>query len=116
MKIYIASKTIHGNKWKELREKGLPIISTWIDECGIGETKDWLDLWERCIKEASEADLLIVYREPNEILKGAWVEVGAALARNKLVYAVNCEEFSIKNHRNVICFKTLEEVLDAAGF
>lgn len=79
-RLYIASKTIHAPTWRRMRDAGIPISSTWIDEAGVGETKSWANLWHRCVSEATRADALIVYAEPGEILKGALVEVGAALA------------------------------------
>lgn len=81
-KIYVASKTKHAPMWKQLRDEGFPIVSSWIDEAGLEETLDWNDLWSRCINEASTATTLIVYVLPGEILKGALVEVGAALSHN----------------------------------
>lgn len=77
--IYTASKTIHAPMWKQWRNEGLPIISTWIDEAGAGESKDLSDLWRRCISEASKAKVLIAYRQEGEILKGTFIEIGAAL-------------------------------------
>jgi len=50
--IYIASKSKHAPQWRALRDSGVPIISTWIDEAGEGETLDWTALWKRCIHEA----------------------------------------------------------------
>lgn len=88
MKIYIASKTRHAAKWRKLREKGFEIISTWIDEAGKGETKDFKDLAIRCINEAKTADKVILYSDNDENLKGALMEVGAALANNIRVYVV----------------------------
>lgn len=90
--IYIASKTHHAEKWKALRSQGVPIISTWIDEAGVGETKSFPDLWRRCISEASSAERLIVYAEEGEQLKGALIEVGAALASGVPVIMVGTIE------------------------
>ncbi|HEX2554191.1 MAG TPA: hypothetical protein VHL98_10845 [Microvirga sp.] len=111
--IYIASKTTHAARWRDLRSAGLPIISTWIDEAGKGETACFADLWRRCVSEAASADALIVYREPGEVLKGAFVEVGAALASGKPVYAVGCDEFSFVNHRLVRSAPTLDAAISA---
>lgn len=80
MKIYMASKVKHAPKWLELRDRGAPIISTWIDEWQPNASKDHQDLWRRCVDEAHRADVLIAYREEGEIFKGAPVEIGAALA------------------------------------
>lgn len=88
MKIYIASKTKHANKWRKLRAKGHNIISTWIDEAGPGMSADLKDLAIRCIDEAKSADRLILFAREDDVLKGALVEVGAALASGVPVYVV----------------------------
>lgn len=118
--IYIASRTRHAEKWRELRASGVEIISTWIDEAGVGETADYADLWKRCILEATEARALILYREDNEPLKGALVEVGAALgsAQWVQVYTVGCDdpkEYSFLNHPFVTPCRSLEAALFLAG-
>lgn len=109
--IYIASKTIHADRWKTLRAEGLPIISSWIDEAGAGETGDWADLWLRCVAEASRATVTIVYREPADILKGAFVEAGAALASGRRIIVVGCDEMSFVRHPNAATAASLEEAL-----
>lgn len=79
--IYVASKAVaHGPMWRARRAAGWPIISTWIDESDEGATLDWPDLWGCCLAEAARAEVLIVYREPGEVLKGAFIEIGVALA------------------------------------
>lgn len=101
-KIYIASKTKHAEMWKELRDHhGYNIISTWIDEAGAGESADLSDLARRCIEEASFADRLILYCAPDDVLKGALMEVGAALSAGVPVYVVgNCQslETAVMQH------------------
>lgn len=109
--IYIASKTKHAKRWKELRAAGYPIISTWIDEAGAGESEDLSDLWDRCIAEASGCSLLVLYREPDDVLKGGWVELGAALANGVPVHAVGIEGFTIQHHRGIKHFDTIEAAL-----
>lgn len=112
--IYVASKVRHAPTWKTIRASGLPIISTWIDEAGQGESGDLTDLWRRCIMEASTAEVLIVYRLPDEALKGAWAEVGAALACGVPVYAVGISEFTIANAKGITHFPNLDAAIDAA--
>jgi hypothetical protein len=109
--IYMASKTAHAPRWRGLRADGFPIISTWIDEAGKGETSCFKDLWQRCVSEAATADCTIVYREPGEVLKGAFVEAGAALSAFRVVYAIGCDEFSFVNHPGVTRCETLAEAL-----
>ncbi len=92
---YTASKTNHAAKWRQLRARGHNIIATWIDEADEGQSADYADLAERCIAEAAAADVTILYCQPGEILKGALLEVGAALAAGKEVRCVgDCESIS----------------------
>lgn len=112
--IYIASKVRHAVTWKALRACGVPIISTWIDEAGAGESTDLSDLWRRCILEASTAEALVVYREPEEVLKGGWVEVGAALSHNVPVFAVGIKEFTVANDRRIRHCVDLDHAIEAA--
>ena len=110
--IYIASKTKHADRWRFMRDKvGEPIISTWIDEAGEGESADLHDLWDRCITEASNCALLIVYREKDDVLKGAWVELGCALTNNVPVFAVGLEEYTIAKYRGIRHFQTMKEAM-----
>lgn len=114
--IYIASKTKHADRWRRLRDDaGLPIISTWIDEAGAGESGDLSDLWRRCILEASTASALVLYREPDDVLKGGWVELGAALACGVPVFAVGIEEFTIARDKRIRHFATLDAALAATA-
>jgi hypothetical protein len=86
--IYIASKVVHAPKWRDLRDEGWPVISTWIDEAGEGESKCLSDLTIRCIAEAVSCTHFLLYCEEREILKGALLECGAALAHDVPVFCV----------------------------
>lgn len=114
--IYTASKTKHAHLWRDLRDAGAPIISTWIDEAGEGESTDLHDLWDRCISESRSCKALVVYKEPDDVLKGAWVEIGAALAVGNPVYAVGLSGFTISNYRGIKHFLSLAAAFKAAGW
>jgi hypothetical protein len=88
---YIASKVKHAPKWIELRSLGVNIISSWIDEAGEGQTGNYRELSTRCLKEIRRCGALVLYFESGEILKGALLEAGAALALGKQVRAVGCD-------------------------
>ena len=84
-RIYIASRAsipARAAEWRRLRDvDGHDITSTWIDEAGPGKTADFGDLWQRILNEVTSADRLILYVEAADLpLKGAYVEVGMALA------------------------------------
>lgn len=88
-RIYIASKTKHANRWRMLRdEHQVPIISSWIDEAGEGQTEDWGELWHRIQDEILSSNVLVLYREPNEVLKGALAELGMAVMVPKFNYDI----------------------------
>lgn len=112
--IYIASKTRHADRWLTLRAAGAPIISTWIDEAGEGQSADLNNLWQRCISEAATCAVMIVYREPEDTLKGAWVEMGAAMAFGTPVFAVGLRDYTIAKYDRVRHFDTIEEAFKAA--
>lgn len=95
MKIYTASKVKHFEKWIDLRKNGYAIVSTWIDEAGEGQSVDYTELSERCIKEIRDCDFLLLYCEEGEILKGALIEAGIALAFGKEVRCIGrCDTLS----------------------
>ena len=86
---YVASRVRHAAMWLQLRALGYPITSTWIDEAGEGQTTDFADLWTRIISEVTASDWLLLFAVPDDVpLKGALVEVGAALAAGRQVVAV----------------------------
>lgn len=112
--VYIASKAKYGLEWVAKREAGYPISSTWIDQCGFEETSDWPALWMACITEASQSAALVLICRDGDILKGAWVEVGAALACGVPVFAVGVEAFSIRHHPSVtLCVDEREAFIKA---
>lgn len=94
--IYVASKANHRPMWREFRERGIVINSRWIDiddkysvdPCGL----DYSSLWSMCIEDVLRCDVVIVYALSGEVLKGALVEVGAALALNKRVILTGQKE------------------------
>lgn len=116
VRVYLASKTRHAPAWRELREDGYPVISTWIDEPeneAAGEI-DYVDLWERCVREAASATVLVLYAPAGDAVKGALAEVGAALAREVPVLVVGDPPGSCWHHRLVVRHPTLQDALEAA--
>jgi hypothetical protein len=70
--------------WRALRALGYPIVSSWVDEDGPGQTASMAELWSRIVREIRGAKALALYAEPSDLpLKGAYVEAGIALAFGK---------------------------------
>lgn len=114
--IYIASKVRHARRWRLLRDKiGYPIISTWIDEAGDGQSRDFADLWRRCVSEAANAEVLVFNAEPGELFKGAWVELGAALGNGVPVLAVGLnriEGLTIAQDPRIRHFPSMKAIME----
>ena len=95
MRVYTASKTTHAHMWKSLRTEGVDVVSTWIDEAGEGQTASYAELSQRCIEEVRKAEILILYCEPGEVLRGALIEAGVALTLGKPVFCTGfCNSLS----------------------
>jgi hypothetical protein len=109
--IYAASLTKHAPRRLALRAAGAPLVSTWLDEWGPGESPSMRDLWIRNVREAAAADALVLYHEAGDVLKGAFVEVGAALACDVPVFVVGDPPGSWVAHPSVHRCPSLNEAL-----
>jgi hypothetical protein len=114
-RLYVASKAKYAPMWRDLRASGWPIISTWIDEADEGATTDWGALWERCIAEAATADALLGYHQHRDVWKGAYVEIGAALAHEVPVHIWGAPLGSWMRHPGVRAHATAGSVARAIG-
>lgn len=89
-KIYAASRASVPERpamWKKLREQGVRIVSSWIDEAE--PTADLGELWARIATEIASADVLVLYAEKEDFpLKGAFIEAGLALGMGKPIRVV----------------------------
>ena len=114
--IYAASKTSHAAKWRGLRLRGYNIISTWIDYADGTAVVDWQGLWLACARQAAAANVTLVYVEPGEELRGAYVEMGIAIASGRRIFFVNPGNVRVSdaiNHPQVTEFDSLDAALKA---
>ena len=79
--IFVASRVRHAETWRWWRDSaGVPIISTWIDEAGEGETGDFAELWSRITSEVLSAERVVFFASQGDPpFKGAFIEIGIAL-------------------------------------
>lgn len=93
--IYVASRASLSERpamWRHYRDDGYPVVSSWIDEAGAGETVDRGDLLARCIREAAGCGAFVLYIGRGDLpLKVAYAEWGAAVAAGAPAYVV-CDE------------------------
>lgn len=112
--IYIASKAKYGGEWLEKRAAGYPVSATWIDQFEPGTTEDWPALWTACVDEVKSSAALVLICRPGDVLKGAFVEAGAALAVGVPVFAVGIADYSIRHHPGVTECETEAQAFIAA--
>jgi hypothetical protein len=118
VKVYVASKSCHWPWWQALRAAGVPIAASWLDapfnHDGSEPTPDdWTAHWDRCCREAAEADITLMFAGAEERQNGALLEVGAALGAGRQVYLVSPHDWSWKHHPRVRVFDTLEAAVTA---
>ena len=119
MKVYVGSKARHWQFWGALRAAGVPIVASWIDapfnHTGEEPSEDaWSLHWQKCVREAAECDILLLYGGPDERQLGSLIEAGAALAHNKRVFVVApTAHFSFANHPRCRVFNTLADAIEA---
>jgi hypothetical protein len=96
----------------------VPIVASWVDadfnHDGSEPTQaEWAEHWTRCCREASEADITLMYACTEERQNGALLEVGSALGAGKSVWLVTPHDWSWKHHPRVRVFDTLEAAVTA---
>jgi hypothetical protein len=94
------------------------IAASWLDQPfnhdGSEPSADeWSAHWERCCREAAEADITLMFACAEERQMGALIEVGSALGAGKRVYLVSPHDWSWKHHPRVRVFDTLEAAVTA---
>jgi hypothetical protein len=127
LKVYTASKLSHASRWvvlaHELAPYGVTITSRWIKYShALGdrpyESEAVLDgetmrqCWIEDHEDVSRADVVLVYGEPGENLRGALVEAGMGIALGKTVLVVGENENFGTWHHHPRC-KRLETLEDA---
>ena len=87
IRVYPSSKVKHAPMWRELQNTvphvffnaRWPYLAKYENDI---DHDGFRDLWIECKQDVMSADAVLLYVEENEILKGALVEVGIALANN----------------------------------
>lgn len=97
IRIYTSSKMRHGHMWRKICDARSDVIfhARWLKHIQIG-TPDTpthaRKFWLQDQQDVRDADVLIVYAEPEDRLRGALVEVGMALAYGVPVIVVGEHE------------------------
>lgn len=85
IRIYTASKLHHAAMWRAigLSRPGVMFTARWLKHMLLGQPEDpalAVEFWQEDITDVVAADAVLIYAEPQDQLRGALVEVGAALA------------------------------------
>lgn len=91
IKVYTASKLKHAEKWKSIVIEGVEFVARW-PRLHVGNIPDDASyakvFWQHDLEDVARADVILVYAEAEEHLRGALVEAGMAIALNKIVVVV----------------------------
>ncbi|QXV73563.1 putative nucleoside 2-deoxyribosyltransferase protein [Rhizobium phage RHph_X2_30] len=97
LRIYTASKLHHAELWRQLRQDWPEFdwVSRWPTEhCGNIPDSDtfarWF--WMQDIEDVSRCDVCVVFAVGDDHLRGALIEVGAAIALHKTVIVLGQHE------------------------
>ncbi len=116
--IYVSSRVKFAKMWREFRAEGYRINSTWIDRPQPHTSEEWRTLWDACLMESSRCDSLILYAPDTEVLKGALIEVGAAMSRHRPIFYVGIDGplplGGLLNNPYFIRLPSVRDALDAA--
>lgn len=93
LRIYTASKLRHASLWRSLKEewKDFDFVARWPTD-HVGNIPDsatfarWF--WLEEIEDVARCDVLVIYAQNDDHLRGALVEAGAAIALHKTVIVV----------------------------
>lgn len=122
LKVYTAAKLHRGKELKDFFRGSSYVIlhARWLKHIEIGTPDNEENakyFWQEDVEDVLTCDVLLVYAGPqgNDILRGALVEVGVALAANKPVFIVGESESygTWRWHPKVSHRSTLKEVHDA---
>lgn len=108
MKVYTASKITEFQRWRNLVTEWpeIEFVARWpFKHYGnIPDTSVYARLfWDHDLEDVGKADVILLYANPEDKLRGALVEVGMGLALGKSVIVIgNHDDFSTwQYHRNV---------------
>lgn len=114
LKVYTASKLNHAGRWLKLVDEWVEIdfVARWPSLVGtIPDEPHFAKVfWQQDIEDVMASDIVLVYGEPGDVLRGALVEAGVALGAGKSVIVVGDNPFygTWQHHPNVYRVPDLE--------
>ncbi len=113
MKVYIASKLHHAEKFQSLREAWkvdhIDLHARWHDQAELEHAdhkltaEDFHIFWLVDEEDVKQSDALILYGERQDKLRGALVEAGIAIGAGILVILVgDCADFGTWQHHPTV--------------
>ena len=93
LRVYTASKLTKGEMWRRLHEEWPEVFfhARWLKHNVIGtedSPRNAKRFWIEDEEDVQHADIILVYAEPDDHLKGALVEVGMGIAYGKRIAVI----------------------------
>lgn len=116
IKIYVASKVKWRYLWHSWRRNipsNVQINARWLDVYDVTGDAGCAELWQTIVEDVRDCDALIVLRaDGDEQLKGAYIEIGIALALGKPILAVGLDDHTFSKHPLVTCVGSVPDAFD----
>lgn len=117
IRVYTASKLHHAPMWRSLCASRKDVIfhARWLKQVTMGTPdvpEEAEEFWTQDEEDIASSDGLIVYRADGDVLRGALVEVGMALAKDIPVVTVGELDGTWMHHPGVIArVSTIDEAI-----
>lgn len=97
IKVYTASKTRHAVMWKQIRDihDDLTFTARWVNhtlEKRPETPQNAIIFWVEDEDDVRDADVVLVFADPTDVLRGALVEAGMGIALGKRIIVVGEHE------------------------
>lgn len=96
IKVYTASKLKHAAMWQGAYSqfRYIHFVARWPFLTGMVEdsAENAAKFWEDDFRDVKESDIVLLYAQPEDKLRGALIEAGYGLARGKAVWCVGTSE------------------------
>lgn len=119
-RVYTASKLRHAEMWRALNDSvsGVFFHARWLKHTKMGapdEAEHAVEFWKEDIEDVKTADVVLIYASDDDVLRGALVEAGAAIALGiPVVLAGDNESFGTWQYHPGVVYRTpmLHEAID----
>jgi hypothetical protein len=121
--IYVLSHPKHAAVWRKYKREGYPIVSTWVDDPHMQESRSkYIPNWLVVEKEIEVCSCAFIYSSCDDLPNNLLIEVGMFIGYHKLIYSlgtfrgmarmIDYPQFLYKEFPNWDIYRTLNACKD----